>query len=202
MVQILILTTTHNANLTLKDLKWPQVTPWQLKQIPNQMKKNRNILKAGYIQENIEINEHYLDEILHNNNSQRELAMQIIPNDKTVRSDTVEYLKEYYAQSLATRAKKGEKLDSMMPPIKEAFNLLGDDIVELSTENETLKNKKVDYDEKWLEESKARLLRQIDDEERANFIMSRLKKQMEKHWKKWILYFITFRNDTIEFWFP
>ena len=32
-------------------------------------KKNKNFLKAGSVQQNIEINEHYLDEILHNNNS-------------------------------------------------------------------------------------------------------------------------------------
>ena len=31
-------------------------------------KKNKNILKAGSVQENIEINEHYLDEILDDNN--------------------------------------------------------------------------------------------------------------------------------------
>ena len=32
-------------------------------------KKNKNVLKAGSVQQNIEINEHYLDEILHKNNS-------------------------------------------------------------------------------------------------------------------------------------
>ena len=32
-------------------------------------KKKKNILKAGSVQQNIEINEHYLVEILHNNNS-------------------------------------------------------------------------------------------------------------------------------------
>ena len=66
----------------------------------------------------------------------------------------------------------------MMPAIKKAFNLMGDDIVELHTENESLKNKIRSYDEKWLQESKARLLQQIDDEKRANLIMSRMKKQM------------------------
>ena len=30
----------------------------------------------------------------------------------------------------------------MMPAIKKAFDLMGDDIVELSIENETLKNQK------------------------------------------------------------
>ena len=79
-----------------------------------------------------------------------------------------------------TQAKKGEQLVSMMPAIKKAFNLMGDDIVELSTENAALKNKIVSYDVKWLEESKERLLQQIDDEKRANLIMSRMKKQMNK----------------------
>ena len=68
-----------------------------------------------------------------------------------------------------------------MPAIKKAFNLLGDDIVELSTENDALKNKIGSYDERWLEESKLKLLKEIDDEKRANLIMSRMKKQMNKH---------------------
>ena len=58
---------------------------------------------------------------------------------------------------------------------------MGDDIVELHTENETLKNQIGDSDEKWLEESKLKLLKQIDDEKRANLIMSRMKKQMNKN---------------------
>ena len=107
--------------------------------------------------------------------------MQIISTDKTVRNDTIEDLKEFNSQSLTTQAKKGEQLISMMPAIKKAFNLLGDDIVELSTENDALKNKIGSYDEKWLEESKAKLLKQIEDEKRANLIMSIMKKQMEKH---------------------
>ena len=110
-----------------------------------------------------------------------ELAMQIISNDKTVRNDTIEDLKDFNSQSLSTRAKKGEQLVSMMPAIKKAFNLLGDDIVELSTENDALKNKIGSYDEKWFEESKNKMLKQIDDEKRANLIMLRTKKQMEKH---------------------
>ena len=68
----------------------------------------------------------------------------------------------------------------MMPAIKKAFNLMGDDIVELSTENDSLKNKKGSYDERWLEESKTKLLKEIDDEKRANIIMPRMKKQMNK----------------------
>ena len=63
----------------------------------------------------------------------------------------------------------------MMPAFKKAFNLMGDDIVELSTENETLKNKIGSYDEKLLEESKAKLLKQIDDAERLKLLMFRMK---------------------------
>ena len=37
------------------------------------------------------------------------------------------------------------------------------------------------YDEKWLEESKTKLLKEIDDEKRANLIMFRMKKQMNKN---------------------
>ena len=35
-----------------------------------------------------------------------DLAMQIISNDKTVGSDTVQILKEFYFQSSSTQAKK------------------------------------------------------------------------------------------------
>ena len=70
----------------------------------------------------------------------------------------------------------------MIPAIKKAFDLMGDDIVEISTESETLKIKRGSYDETWLEESKAKLLKQIDDEKRANFIMSRMRKQLNKQY--------------------
>ena len=90
-------------------------------------------------------------------------------------------MKDFNSQSLATQAKKGEQLVSMMPTIKKAVDLIGDDIVELSTENESLKIKKGSYDEKWLEEYKAKLLKQIDDEKRAKLTLSRIEKQMKKN---------------------
>ena len=43
--------------------------------------------------------------------------MHVISTDKTVRNDTIEDLKEFNSQSLATQAKKGEQLVSMMPAI-------------------------------------------------------------------------------------
>ena len=107
--------------------------------------------------------------------------MQRSSSDQTVRNDTIEDLKELNQQSLTTQAKKGEQLLSMMPAIKKAFNLLGDDIIELSVENDAFKNQKGNYDQKWLEESKAKLFKNINDEKRANLILSRMKNQMNKN---------------------
>ena len=109
-----------------------------------------------------------------------ELAMQIGSTNQRVRNNTIQDLKDFNQQSLSTRAKKGEQLVSMMPAIKEAFTLMGNDIVDLSTENDALKEKIGDYDEKWLQESKEKLLKDIDDKKRADLIMSRMKKQMNK----------------------
>ena len=67
-----------------------------------------------------------------------------------------------------------------MPAIKKSFNLSGDDIVEISTENDALKIKKVDYDGKWFQKSKDKLLKQIEDEKIAILVMSRMKKQINK----------------------
>ena len=106
--------------------------------------------------------------------------MQIGSTNQKVRNNTIQDLKDFNQQSLSTRAKKGEQLVSMMPAIKEAFTLMGNDIVDLSTENDALKEKIGDYDEKWLQESKEKLLKDIDDEKRANLIMSRMRKQMNK----------------------
>ena len=53
----------------IDDLKRPQTTSNDLKTTQTKSnKKNKNVLKAGSVQENIEINEHYLDKILKNNN--------------------------------------------------------------------------------------------------------------------------------------
>ena len=109
-----------------------------------------------------------------------DLAIQLISTDQSVRSDTMQDLKDFNQQSLSTQAKKGEQLTAMMPAIKKAFNVLGDDIIELSTENDVLKNQIGEYDQKWLDESKAKLLKDINDEKRANIIMARMKKQMNK----------------------
>ena len=69
---------------------------------------------------NIEFNEKYLDEFIHNNYLETELAMEVISNEKTVRSDTRLDSKDFNNQSLATQAKKGKQLVSTMP-LKKNF---------------------------------------------------------------------------------
>ena len=45
--------------------------------------------------------------------------MEINSTDKTVRSDTIQDIKEFDNQSLATQVKKGEQTVSMMPALKK-----------------------------------------------------------------------------------
>ena len=66
--------------------------------------------------------------------------MQFISNDQTVKNDTVQDL-IFFSQSLVTQAKKREQIVSLMTAIKKAFDLLGDDKVQLSTKSDTWKNK-------------------------------------------------------------
>ena len=63
-----------------------------------------------------------------------ELAMQLVSTDQTVRDNTIQDVKDFNQQSPSTQSRKGEQLASMMPTIKKAFNLLGDDIIELGVE--------------------------------------------------------------------
>ena len=86
--------------MTSKDLKRPQSSS------NGKKVKTKNILKSGFVHDNLEINDQYLDEILDNNDIKMDLAMQIFFTDKTVGSDTVQDLKEFNKQSLATQAKK------------------------------------------------------------------------------------------------
>ena len=106
--------------------------------------------------------------------------MQFISDDKTIRSDTIQGLKDFFLTISNNTSQNGGQLVSMIPAIKKPFDLMVDDIVKNYTENDALEIKTGSNDEKSLEESKAKLLKQIDDEKRAKLIMSRMKKQMKK----------------------
>ena len=57
---------------------------------------------------------------------------------------TMQDLREFNNQAFSTQARKGEQLVSTMPAIKKFFDLMADDITELSTENDSLEYKKCD----------------------------------------------------------
>ena len=70
-----------------------------------------------------------------------------------------------------------------MPGIKNSFDLLGNYIVGLSTENDVFRHKASVYEEIWLAETKSKLLcdmKERECEKRANFIITRVKKQSSK----------------------
>ena len=111
----------ERTQMTSNDLKIPQLTSTEPTKgnVISFEKKNKNVLKAGSMQENNEINDEYLDEILHYINHWMEIAMQYNSNDKTVRNNAVEYLKEFNSQSSNTQARKGEQLVPLTPAIKK-----------------------------------------------------------------------------------
>ena len=122
------------------DIKKPQMTSNNLKTTQTNTKfnkKNKNILKGGSVQENIEINDQFLDEVLDKNDMQMDLAMHIIFTDKAVRKNTTEDLEEFISQCSSIQVKKGEQLVSMMLATKKAFNQMGNDIEELHAKNES-----------------------------------------------------------------
>ena len=84
--------------------------------------------------------------------------MQIISNDKTVRSNTVQDFEDFNSQSLAIQVEKRRTISFSDGFQRKTFDLMADDEVRISIKNESLKNKIGSNDEKWLEESKARLL--------------------------------------------
>ena len=67
-----------------------------------------------------------------------------------------------------------------MYAISEAFDFMGDYLVELSKKR--IFKKIGSYDEKCFNESKTKQLKQFDHEKRAFLIMSRTEKQMKKQY--------------------
>ena len=57
----------NRPHITSNDLKQPQLTSIEI--VKSSKNEKKSIVKAGSVHDNVEINEHYLDEILHNNHS-------------------------------------------------------------------------------------------------------------------------------------
>ena len=109
--------------------------------------------------------------------------MQIISDEKTVRTNTVHDLRDFNSQTLAEQAKKGEQLISMKLASEKALGLMGDDIIKISRQNETFNKNEIScFDERWLEESETKLSKQFNDEKIAMLIMSRKEEDMIKQY--------------------
>ena len=99
----------ERPQVTSNDLRRPLLISTESSSVfemvkPNTSKENK--LKRGG---KIETNDNHLDEILHNNNLCMELAIQIISNDQSVRSNTVQDKKDFNTQSLSTQANEENK---------------------------------------------------------------------------------------------
>jgi predicted metalloprotease with PDZ domain len=109
-----------------------------------------------------------------------EQSFELVKTNNEVKKEIIENIKDFKKQSLATQAKKGEELVAMMPAVKKAFNIMADDIYELSTENEILKDKIGDYDENWLKESKVKLMANTTEDKKNKLILERMRNQLNK----------------------
>ena len=114
--------------------------------------KNVNDGSAGR-----EISENYLEgnlEKFFKINAKKYLANEHATNDKTKMKETIGNLKEFKFKSLLSEAKRRKGLVAKLPANKKQPNLLGDEIMDLETGNEILKNKRGDFDHKWFRQSR------------------------------------------------
>ena len=86
-------TTFDNGLLPNSNNKRPRLTSNDLKPASNESVKSKKskLKRCG----SVEINDQYLDEILDNNNIYIKLAMENVSNDRTIRSETIQHLKNF-----------------------------------------------------------------------------------------------------------
>jgi hypothetical protein len=58
--------------------------------------------------------------------------------------------------------------------------MMGDEIFDLGVENEALRDKIGEVDEKWLNESKSRIKLSYNDAKKNKFILERMRRQTQK----------------------
>jgi hypothetical protein len=95
---------------------------------------------------------------------------------KKIREELVELNKH----NVATQAKKAEELTANLVVYNEAIKLMGDEIFDLGVENEALRDKIGEVDEKWLNESKNRIKLSYNDTKKNKFILERMRRQTQK----------------------
>ena len=107
-------------------------------------------------------------------------VLQIIKEDINIKNESKQALIEFRKENLSNQAKQGEKLAVMMPGIKEAFNILRDDIYELGTENEELKKEIGEENIERVNQNVKKLLKENNNDEVKNrYVYNRMKQRSQ-----------------------
>ena len=108
------------------------------------------------------------------------MILDYVKVQKNTKQKIREELVELNKQNVATQAKKAEELTTNLVVYNEAIKMMGDEIFDLGVENEALRDKIGEVDEKWLSESKNRIKLSYNDEKKNKFILERMKRQTQK----------------------
>ena len=106
--------------------------------------------------------------------------IEYVKNNVDTNLKIKEELIELKKQNVSTQAKRAEELTANSIVYTQAIKMMGDEIFDLGIENETLREKLGDVDEKWLSETKQRNKLSYNDEAKKKFILERMKKQCTK----------------------
>ncbi len=97
--------------------------------------------------------------------------LEYVKGQQNTRQKIREELVELNKKNVATQAKKAEELTANLVVYNEAIKIMGEEIFDLGVENEALRDKIGEVDEKWLSESKNRIKLSYDDEKKNKFIL-------------------------------
>jgi hypothetical protein len=106
--------------------------------------------------------------------------LEYVKSQKDTRLKIREELVELNKQNVATQAKKAEELITNLIVYNEAIKMMGDEIFDLGVENEALRGKLGEVDEKWSGESKNRIKVSYDDARKNRFILERMKRHTQR----------------------
>ena len=83
-----------------------------------------------------------------------------------MRKETIKHSKDFILQSKITKARSAEEIVAVLPAVEKAFNLLGIDKDDLSTEKESQKILEREPIEKLMAKATAKRLRKRADNEK------------------------------------
>lgn len=106
--------------------------------------------------------------------------LEYVKSQKDTRLKIREELVELHKQNVVTQARKAEELTANLIVYNDAIKMMGDEIFDLGVENEALRDKLGEVDEKWLGESKNKIKLSYNDSRKNKFILERMKRQTQK----------------------